>query len=152
MSPVDEGGCGGYATQRCGEYKKAMKPRVAALAVECLNKLRPDERCDRNRVNLCGHLALMQACPEDDAAKPSALAPTCDAIVATCATATGPTATLASTLGPTLADCRRTLVGLNEAGRAQAADCVKQHCTDKGLLFCEAAPVATPQPRAAPLE
>jgi len=63
---ADEGGCSGLPTKRCNDFKQAMKPRVAERAVACLNALKPIERCDPIRLNLCGHLALMSACQEPD--------------------------------------------------------------------------------------
>jgi hypothetical protein len=40
--------------------------------------------------------------------------------------------------GPTMHDCRTTLAGMSVLGRDKMAACMKTHCTDKGLLFCEA--------------
>ena len=68
--PTVEGGCGSFASVRCGELKQALKPRVAAAAVECIAKLTGQERCDAARVHLCGHLALMNACPDAVAVSP----------------------------------------------------------------------------------
>ena len=123
--PTVEGGCGSYAHTRCGEFKRAMKPRVAAAAVECLNKLKPQERCDANRVNLCGHLALMNACPEKTTLSE------CDTVTAAC----GP-----SPIAPSSAECRQTFSGLNDQGRKDLALCMRTHCFDKGLLGCVAVP------------
>jgi hypothetical protein len=114
-----------------------MRPKVAEHAVACINALNPAERCDPIRLNLCGHLALMSACqePEEadnsaaDAAGASAVTTSCQSILQECA---------AAPLGPTLRDCRATLSGMNELGRNKMIACMKTHCTDKGLLHCEA--------------
>jgi hypothetical protein len=123
--PTIEGGCGGYANFHCNEFKQAMKPRVAQTAVACLAKLNPQERCTPQRVNLCGHAALMSACP-DAAGSTSEI---CREIVKSCAAAPIP---------PSPADCERTLAGMTTLGRERMLACVKKHCADKGLLFCEA--------------
>ncbi|MEO7092444.1 MAG: hypothetical protein ABI175_04280, partial [Polyangiales bacterium] len=131
--PTEEGGCGGYANKRCNEYKQAMKPRVADNAVKCLAKLTPQEQCDPKRVDLCGHVALQNACVEPDmvsyvgwdAGAPPAggVTTTCTTLVAACATATVPLS---------LVDCQRTLAGLNPKGREQMQACMQKHCADKG--------------------
>lgn len=64
--PTEEGGCGTFVSTRCQDFKASMKPRVAEAAVQCLRDLKPNERCDKNRINLCGHLALTNACQEPD--------------------------------------------------------------------------------------
>lgn len=129
---ADENGCGGLATKRCSDFKQAMKPRVAERAVACLNALSPAERCNPLRLNLCGHLALMSACQEsEDAADAAASAVTalCQTVVQDCAAVAVP---------PTLRDCRATLAGMSELGRSKMAACLKTHCADKSLLYCEA--------------
>ncbi|MDB4994703.1 MAG: hypothetical protein JWM74_2135, partial [Myxococcaceae bacterium] len=102
--------------------------------------------CDINRANLCGHEALMLACPEpitptqsmlssvtianeSDPAPPSPLAVQCTTILRSCTTAVP---------GASLADCYRTLSGMTDVGRANMAECMKTHCDDKGLIGCEA--------------
>lgn len=127
--PVFEGGCGSFAHQRCNEYKRAMKPRVAAAAVECLNKLTAKERCDPVRVNLCGHVALMNACPEPEDAKEPNVTSTCNEIAASCGKTHVP---------PSLVECRQTLSGLNQTGRESMVQCMKKHCVDRNILGCEA--------------
>ncbi len=137
MGPADEGVCTNFAAKRCGEFKSAFKPKVAAAAVSCLKNLK-GAVCDPARVNLCGHSALMNAClePEPDATKAdttaipnSPVAAACDAIVKGCA---------GTPVGPTLADCRQTLSGMTDFGRAGMVACMATHCADKGLLGCEA--------------
>lgn len=142
--PTIEGGCGSYATVRCGEFKQAMKPRVAEAAVACLAKLTPQERCDPKRVDLCGHEALEGACMEPDMASyvgwdagpppPDSVTAICAGILSSCASAPIP-------LSP--ADCQRTLAGMTRVGRERMQACLKKHCVDKGLLGCEA--VANPK-------
>jgi hypothetical protein len=39
---------------------------------------------------------------------------------------------------PSLADCEHTVSGMNATGRDRMLQCVKKHCADRGLLFCEA--------------
>ena len=123
--PTVEGGCGSFAHTRCKELKESLKPKVAEVAVDCLNKLKPQERCDANRVNLCAHLALMNACPEKK--RPSE----CETIIAACGT---------SSIAPSMQECRETLSGLNPEGRSRMLSCMRTHCFDKGLLGCVAVP------------
>ena len=133
-APTAEGaGCGGFATARCNDFKKTMKPRVAQTAVACLNKLSAAERCDPKRVELCGHLALMNAC--EDRAPTSTATSACDAIAQTCG---------ASPVAPSLNECRLAMSGLREVGREAMVDCAKKHCFDKGVLGCEAVALAKP--------
>lgn len=142
--PAEEGmpGCGTLPTKRCEDFKKAMKPRVAERAVACLNALSTAQRCDPNRIELCGHEALMGACSIDDesrisdgapadggAAAPDELTTQCAAILRSCEGVTP---------GATSRDCRATLAGMSVLGRDKMVACMKTHCTDKGLLFCEA--------------
>jgi hypothetical protein len=123
--PAIEGGCGSLAHTRCKELKQSLKPKVAQAAVECLNKLKPQERCDPNRVNLCAHLALMNACPDKK------LTGECETIANAC----GP-----SPIAPSLIECTQTMSGLNAGGRARLVGCMRDHCFDKGLLGCVAIP------------
>lgn len=133
--PAEEGGCGALPTKRCEDYKRSLKPRPAERAVACINALNPVQRCDPNRLNLCGHEALMNACsivddvPAGAEAAADELTPRCTAIVHACEGAS---------LGPTMRDCRDTLAGMTVMGRDRMAACMKTHCNDKGLLFCEA--------------
>ncbi|HWZ92104.1 MAG TPA: hypothetical protein VNW92_24745 [Polyangiaceae bacterium] len=139
VGPSDEGVCSNIAAKRCAEFKSAFKPKVAQAAVSCLRHLKGNELCDPARVNLCGHAALMAACPDPSAApnasdagvnalsSPVALA--CDNIAKSCAN---------QALAPTPADCRQTLSGMTDFGRASMTDCLATHCGDKGLLGCEA--------------
>ena len=126
--PTVEGGpsCGAAATTRCNDFKLTMKPRVAQAAVACLTKLTAVERCDPKRVELCGHLALMNAC--DEGATPT-VSTACDRLAESCG---------ASGLSPSPKECRLTMSGLREVGREALLDCAKKHCFDKGVLGCEA--------------
>lgn len=133
---ADEGGCGALPTKRCGDFKQAMKPRVAERAVACLNALTPAERCDPIRLNLCGHLALMSACQEPEDSNRDLGEASADAVTVLCQTALHECA--AAALGPTLRDCRTTLAGMSELGRSKMVACLSTHCTDKSLLYCEA--------------
>jgi hypothetical protein len=133
--PSEEGvGCGALPTKRCQDFKRTMKPRVAERAVACLSALNQGQRCDASRLNLCGHLALMNACPEPEGAAVTGVAPTdeltvrCTSLVQGCGGAS---------LGPSLRECRATLAGLSAFGRDQVATCMKTHCADKGLVGCE---------------
>ncbi len=151
-SASDEGICGSggsVAAKRCGDFKTAFKPRVAAAAAACLKKLADKQVCDPTRANLCGHEALMLACQESpsqtestltsvnvNASPPpsapmSAVAAACNTILRGCADAVP---------GVSLADCYRTLSGMNDVGRANVTTCMRTHCADKGLLGCEAMP------------
>jgi hypothetical protein len=137
--PAEEGGCGALPTKRCEDDKQTMKPRVAERAVACINALTPGQRCDPNRLLHCGHAALMSACSiVDDGpdsmwgadAAPDELTTQCATILHGCEGASGPL--------PTMRDCRVTLAGLGALGRERVTACMKTHCSDKGLLFCEA--------------
>ncbi|MES1173531.1 MAG: hypothetical protein ABUL62_04310 [Myxococcales bacterium] len=138
MGPAEEGVCTNFAAKRCAEYKAAFKPKVAQAAVSCLKNLK-GAVCDPARVNLCGHSALMNACPvpqpdtivkadTTSVAQVSAIDTACDSIVKGCA---------GTPVGPTLADCRQTLSGMNDFGRASMVECMAAHCADKGLIGCE---------------
>jgi hypothetical protein len=126
---------------------------VATQAVACLRALKGFERCDPLRINQCGHMALMAACPEpapplkgELSSAPDKTAPT----VTLSADPTAPASPVATAcegilkacksppLGPSYGDCRQTLAGLNDLGRASMVDCVSSHCTDRGLYLCEA--------------
>jgi len=155
VGPSDEGVCANVIAKRCNDFKTSFKPKVAQAAVACLRGLQGAERCDATRVNRCGHAALMSACPEpepqlkgnylsatdttpasftltpDPAAVPSPLTKTCEALVKSSA---------GQPLSPTLADCRQTLLGMNEPGRASMLECMATHAKDRGLLGCEAMP------------
>lgn len=153
--PTIEGGCGSFASIRCGELKTAMKPKVAAAAVECITKLTPQERCDAARVHLCGHLALMNACPDTlpgaSAANAAGSGPAMASADAGMVVASDPSSRVgqicreivqtcgASPVAPSLTECRQLLSGMNEAGRERTRACMKTHCFDRGLVGCEAA-------------
>jgi hypothetical protein len=125
---AEEGGCGAFPVKRCTDFKLGMKPKVAAQAVACIDGLKPYERCDKNRVGLCAHAALMSACAPDDP-PPADLGADCDAIQRACG---------ASPMAPSLRDCEATLAGMTEAGRKGTVECMTTQCADKGLLGCEA--------------
>lgn len=120
--PTEEGGCGALANVRCQDFKKTMKPRVAAAAVSCLKKLKGGEQCDPKRIELCAHNALMNAC--DDSTAPS-VTQSCDSIATTCT-------------GISKQECSMAMSGLRETGREAMLDCAKKHCNDRGILGCEA--------------
>jgi hypothetical protein len=127
---ADESGCAPIATKRCEEFKQAMKPRVAERAVACVLALNPAQRCDASRVNLCGHVALMNACGPEQSV-PTGTAPgedlgaRCQAIAQSCPSAGAH-------------DCEATLSGMTAIGRERMARCMSAHCADKGLVGCEA--------------
>jgi hypothetical protein len=136
--PSDEGFCN-FAAKRCSEFKLAFKPKVAQAAVACLRRLKGQELCDPARVNLCGHTALMAACQDPiaplaaidgGAVQPTSLVTaSCEGIVKACA---------GDAPAPTMSDCRQTLSGMSDTGRANMMACVSTHCRDRGLLGCEA--------------
>jgi len=140
MGPADEGVCTNFAAKRCAEFKSAFKPKVAQAAVACIKTLKGNAACDPARVNLCGHSALMAACPapipdpksidSTGAVLSSPVDSACESIVKGCA---------GQPLLPNLADCRQTLSGMSDFGRANMVECMATHCGDKGLLGCEAA-------------
>jgi hypothetical protein len=134
--PAFEGGCGSFAATRCAEFKQGMKPKVATEAVACLAKLTPQDRCSAQRVNLCGHVALMNACPEPDSAGADAAAAAATGVAALCKKIAA-TCSAASSVTISESDCERTLAGMTPVGRDRTAACLKKHCLDKGLLLCE---------------
>ena len=135
----DEGVCAKFVAKRCADFKSAFKPKVAQAAVACLRDLEGNAACDPARVNLCGHNALMAACPEampeptqiaaTGAAPGASISSACDSILRSCAGQPRP---------PTLAECRRTLTGMSDLGRASIVECMAKHCADEGLVGCEA--------------
>lgn len=142
VGPSDEGMAVNIAAKRCADFKLAFKPKVAQAAVACLRQLKPNEMFDAARVNLCGHTALMAACPDptpssqasdgsklDTPPTPSPVSQACDNIVKGCA---------GVPVAPSMSDCRQTLSGLSDMGRANMTECMANHCGDKGLLGCEA--------------
>jgi hypothetical protein len=142
VGPSDEGMAVNIAAKRCADFKLAFKPKVAQAAVACLRQLKPNEMFDAARVNLCGHTALMAACPDptpssqasdgsklDTPPTPSPVGQACDDIVKGCA---------GVPVAPSMSDCRQTLSGLSDTGRANMTECMASHCGDKGLLGCEA--------------
>ncbi len=161
VGPADEGVCANLIQSRCGDFKAAFKPKVAERAVACLRQLKGNERCDPARINRCGHAALMAACPEPapplkgtlqpananqpasvtltrEGSAASPLTQVCENLVKSCG----------APLSPTVSDCRQTLTGMNETGRASMVECVTTHCAERGLLGCEAvkkAPLAQAQ-------
>jgi hypothetical protein len=134
--PADEGGCGVFPAKRCEDFKQTMKPRVAEHAVACLNALNAAQRCDPNRVNLCAHAALMSACPSLNSA--AAISPSADDDIEARCTAIAQACGGVS-VAPTLRECRATLAGLSLLGRDRLMNCMRSHCSDKGLAGCEAA-------------
>ncbi len=145
--PTDEGGCGTFIITRCQDFKASLKPRVAEAAVSCLRDLKPTERCDKNRVNLCGHLALTNACMEPVSTPAAASSGTVTTAAANTPPAAGSVAALCESIvkaagtsrtGPTLADCKQTLSGMNDTGRLRMAACMQKNWSTKGLLGCEA--------------
>jgi hypothetical protein len=138
VGPSDEGICN-LAAKRCNDFKLAFKPKVAQAAVACLARLKGNELCDAARVNLCGHTALMAACPDPvaplgtieagNAPPASVVLASCESILKGCA---------GEALPPSMSDCRQTLSGMSDTGRANMMACVSTHCRDRGLLGCEA--------------
>jgi hypothetical protein len=113
--------CSGFAfpKQQCESYRKALKPKVAQRAIDCLAKLTTKQVCDDAcNTYRCGDRALKTACPD-----PSADAP-CNQIVAKCRSVS-------------MNDCRTYLSGLNAAGRAKMVGCLtsKSGC-GFGLFSC----------------
>ena len=125
---ADESGCAPVASVRCAEFKQTMKPRVAESAVACLNALSGAQRCDPARVNLCGHMALMQACepPAVGEASTDDLAARCRSMLQSCP-------------GAAMRECESILAGMTSLGRERIAQCLASHCADKGLVGCEGA-------------
>jgi hypothetical protein len=133
--PAEEGGCGLFPVKRCNDFKQTLRPRVAERAVACLKALSSTQRCDPIRVNLCAHTALMSACTVPDAIDPPPDAGA-DDLGGQCATIGRECEGVP--LGPTTLDCRATLAGMSVVGRERMVACMKTHCDDKGLLWCEA--------------
>jgi hypothetical protein len=153
VGPADEGVCTTLG-KRCNEFKMAFKPKVAQQAVACLRQLQGAQRCDPTRINLCGHAALMAACPEPEPPKVGtyvkATATTPASFIVKPAADAAPSPVMAacqsiSKVCPTqsLNECRQTLAGMNDSGRAGMIDCMSKHCQDRGLSGCEAVPIAS---------
>lgn len=124
---------------RCSELKQSLEPRVAAASLECIAKLSPKDRCDPARVHLYGHPALMNACPDvapapaDAGAADTPVAALCHGTIEACG---------APSVAPSVNECRQLLSGMNEAGRDRTRARMKAHCSDRGLVGCEAAAVS----------
>jgi len=146
---ADESGCAPVAKNRCEDFKASMKPRIAEQAVACVLALTPAQQCDPKRVDLCGHNALMNACtppPQQAAATGGA---TAAGTPATTPASPG-AATTDDELGsrcrsialscPAISerDCEATLTGMTAVGRERMSRCLSTHCSDKGLIGCEA--------------
>jgi hypothetical protein len=137
IGPAAEGMCSNVAARRCADFKLSFKPRVAENAVACILRLKGNDLCDASRANMCGHAALMVACQPPDTYTSdgagidvsTAVTDACDAVAAGCGQ---------TPLSPTKDDCRRTLAGMSEAGRAGMISCMAEHCGDRGLVGCEA--------------
>jgi len=123
--PTIEGGCGALTFNRCNDFKQVMKPRVAKAAIHCLNKLSPGEKCDPKRIDLCAHLALMNACED----KAPTIEASCGQIERACA---------AASITPSKSECAHAMAGLREVGRDTMVECAKKHCADRGIVGCEA--------------
>jgi hypothetical protein len=130
---AEEGGCGPALSTRCAEFKQTMKPRVAERAVACVLALDAAQRCDPARVNLCGHAALMNACSAPATAEAISTGGDAAAVVARCHAITQ------ACPSANERDCEATLTGMTALGRERMASCISTHCSDKGLLGCEAA-------------
>lgn len=148
VGPSDEGVCANIIAKRCADYKTAFKPKVAQQAVACLRQLKAAERCDPARVNLCGHTALMAACPEPELPAKGKYVKATATVPASFTLSQDPKAVLSPVLaacdsiskscaGQSPTDCQQTLTGMNESGRTSMLECVATHCQDRGLLGCE---------------
>jgi hypothetical protein len=130
---ADESGCAPVATKRCEDFEQSFKPRVAERAAACILALDPGQRCDSARVNLCGHEALMSACPPPPAPATATAPANGDDLHARCEALT------VSCPSTSVRECEATLAGMTAVGRDRTAKCLSAHCADKGLLGCEAA-------------
>jgi hypothetical protein len=139
---ADESGCAPVAKNRCEDFKASMKPRIAEQAVACVLALTPGQQCDPKRVDLCGHNALMNACtppPRPGEATGGATA----ASTTTAATGNDDLGSRCRSIaqscpGASERDCEATLAGMTAVGRERMSRCMSAHCSDKGLVGCEA--------------
>jgi hypothetical protein len=104
-----------FPQQRCATYKSYFDPKVAAVAVSCMNALSSKQVCDGSQTYNCGKAALAQACPDSTVGQLCAIA--------------------ATSCKSTPAECTSLLSGLNDQGKQQVAQCVAQGCTG-GLYSC----------------
>lgn len=107
-----------FSRQRCEDYKKFFKPKVAERAVACMIKLSRTAVCDACNAYRCGDEALKTSCP-DTSAEPS-----CNQIVAKCRSVTK-------------TDCMLYLSGMNAVGRAKMVSCMSTPSSCRfGLYSC----------------
>ncbi len=107
-----------FSRQRCEDYKKFFKPKVAERAVACMIKLSRTAVCDACNAYRCGDEALKTSCP-DTSAEPS-----CNQIVGKCKSVTK-------------TDCMLYLSGMNAVGRAKMVTCMSTPSSCRfGLYSC----------------
>jgi hypothetical protein len=104
-----------FVIQKCNTYRDAFDPSVAAVAVDCMDRLSSRQLCDATNTYDCGKQALSEACPDTELAQLCAVAAT------SCST--------------TASDCTALLSGLNDSAKQQVARCISTGC-HAGLYSC----------------
>jgi hypothetical protein len=104
-----------FVIQKCNTYRDTLDPSVAAVAVDCMDRMSSRQLCDATNTYNCGKQALSEACPDTELAQLCAIAAT------SCNTTAG--------------DCTALLSGLNDGAKQQVARCISMGC-HAGLYSC----------------
>jgi hypothetical protein len=104
-----------FLLQRCEAYRKYMDPKVATLAIQCMEGAPPAQQCSATSAYDCGKQALSESCADNDLSQMCAIA--------------------ASSCHTTASDCAALLSGLNDTGKQEVARCIGQGCKS-GLYSC----------------
>jgi hypothetical protein len=104
-----------FLLQRCETYRAYMDPKVATVAIQCMEGLPARQQCDAASAYDCGKQALSESCADTE------LAPMCSIAASSCKT--------------TANDCAALLSGLNDTGKQQVAKCIGRGC-QSGLYSC----------------
>jgi hypothetical protein len=104
-----------FLVQRCEAYRKYMDPKVATVAVQCMEGAPAGQQCSATNAYDCGKQALSESCVDTDLSQMCAIAAT------SCHT--------------TASDCAALLSGLNDTGKQEVARCIGQGCK-AGLYSC----------------
>lgn len=104
-----------FLVQRCEAYRKYMDPKVATVAIQCMEGAPSSQQCNAANAYDCGKQALSESCADSDLAQMCAIA--------------------ASSCHTTASDCQALLSGLNDTGKQEVARCIGQGCK-AGLYSC----------------
>jgi hypothetical protein len=104
-----------FLIQRCETYRTYMDPKVATLAIQCMENVPARQQCDAASAYDCGKQALSESCADNE------LAQMCSIAASSCKT--------------TANDCAALLSGLNDSGKQAVARCIGRGC-QAGLYSC----------------